>query len=62
MDSFGRQLLGAADVVDVIGIAAVDQDVARLEQGSSSAMVLSTTAAGTISQMARGFSSFVTNP
>ena len=29
---FGGELLGAADVVDVIGIAAVDEDVARFEK------------------------------
>ncbi len=33
VDALGRQFLGAADVVDVVGIAAVDQDVARLEMG-----------------------------
>ena len=33
VDALGRQLLGAADVVDVIGIAAVDQDIAALEMG-----------------------------
>jgi hypothetical protein len=27
----GRQLLRAADVIDVVGVAAVDEDVARLE-------------------------------
>ena len=32
VDFFGRQFLGAADVVDVIGIAAVDQDVAGFEK------------------------------
>src|SRR6516165_4022856 len=31
MDAFSRQLLRAPDVVDVVGIAAVDQDVARLQ-------------------------------
>ncbi len=56
VDALRRQLLGAPDVVDVVGVAAVDEDVARLEKcGSRSAMVLSTTAAGTISQTARGF-------
>src|SRR4029077_2040709 len=33
VDALRRQLLGAADVVDVIGIAAVDQDVAGVESG-----------------------------
>ena len=33
VDALGRQLLGAADVVDVVGVAAVDQDVAALEMG-----------------------------
>ena len=28
---FGCQLLGAANIIDVIGIAAVDEDVAALE-------------------------------
>ena len=31
VDALGRQLLRAADVVDVVGVAAVDQDVAGLE-------------------------------
>ena len=33
VDALGRQLLGPADVVDVIGVAAVDQDVAALQMG-----------------------------
>ena len=51
VDPLRRELLRAADVVDVVGVAAVDEDVAGLEAGSSSARVSSTTAAGTISQM-----------
>ena len=31
VDPFGCQFLGAPDVVDVVGIAAVDEDVARIE-------------------------------
>src|SRR5581483_11019893 len=31
MNSFRRELLGAANIVDVIGIAAVDQNVAGIE-------------------------------
>ena len=31
MDSLRRELLGAPNIVDVIGIAAIDQDVVRLE-------------------------------
>ena len=55
-----RQLLGAPDIVDVVGIAAVDQDVVGLESRQNDRRcVLSTTAAGTISQTARGFSSFL---
>ena len=60
VDALCGQFLGAANVVDVVGIAAVDKNVARLQQGQQSAMVLSTTAAGTISQTARGCSSFLT--
>ena len=61
VDALRREFLGAADVVDVVGVAAVDEDVARLEVAAArSAMVLSTTAAGTISQTARGFASFFT--
>ena len=33
MNSFWDELLGAANVVDVVGIAAVNQDVATLEMG-----------------------------
>ena len=33
MDLLRRQFLGAPDVIDVIGIAAVDEDVVRLEIG-----------------------------
>ena len=33
MDALGFEFLGAANIVDVIGIAAVDQDVAALEMG-----------------------------
>ena len=32
VDALGLQLLAAADVVDVVGVAAVDQDVALLQQ------------------------------
>ena len=42
-------------------IATVDQDVAFLEQRTRSWMLASTTAAGTINQMARGLLSFGTN-
>ncbi len=35
MDPSRRQLLGAPDIVDVIGIAAVDQDVVGLESGQN---------------------------
>ena len=52
---FGRQLLRAADVVDVVGIAAVDQDVAALEMRQQVGDGLVDHAAGTISQTARGF-------
>src|SRR6476646_2260686 len=31
VDVFGRELVGAPDVVDVVGVAAVDKDVAALE-------------------------------
>ena len=31
VDAFGGELLGAADVVDVVGVAAVDDDVADVE-------------------------------
>ena len=33
VDALRRELLGAADVVDVVGIAAVDEDVAGFEMG-----------------------------
>ena len=55
VDPLRREFLGAPDVVHVVGIAAVDEDVACLEMGRRSAIVLSTTAAGTINQTARGF-------
>ncbi len=60
VDSLCRKFLGAPDVIHVIGIAAVDEDVSGSRCGRSSAMVSSTAAAGTISQIARGFSSFAT--
>ena len=59
--SASGELLGAPDVVDVVRIPAVDQDVVCLEQRQRSWMLASTTAAGTISQMARGLLSFSTN-
>src|SRR5262249_57199823 len=34
VDPLGRELLCAADVVDVVGIAAIDEDVAALEMGN----------------------------
>ena len=58
VDALGAQRLGAAEVVDVVGVAAVDQDVARLEPAGESASVCSTTAAGTIIQATRGCLSF----
>ena len=61
VDSLGGEFLRAPDVVHVVGVAAVDEDVAASrDTAEQSAMVLSTTAAGTISQTARGFASFFT--
>ena len=61
MDFPAREFLGAANVVDVVGVAAVDEDVAGFRWGSKFGDGLqSTAAAGTISQMARGFSSLLT--
>ncbi len=61
VDPLRRQFFRAADIVHVIRIAAVDQNVAGSRWGSSSAIVSSTAAAGTMSQIARGFSSFAAN-
>ena len=33
MDSLGGELLGAANIVDIIRIAAIDHDVAPIEMG-----------------------------
>src|SRR5215831_15378540 len=33
VDAFGAQLLGPADVVDVIGVATIDEDVTAVEMG-----------------------------
>ena len=33
VDSLRREFLGAADIVDIVGVAAVDEDVSRLEIG-----------------------------
>ena len=50
-----RARCGAGDVVEVVRVAAVDEDVVRLEQRRElRRRVSSTTAAGTISQTARG--------
>ena len=59
-DAFGFKLAGAPDIVHVVGVAAVDDDVAGLKAGHKAAMVASTAAAGTISHTARGRSSFRT--
>ena len=49
------ELAGAADVVAVVGVAAVDDRVAGLERSASSLTVLSVISpAGTITQAARG--------
>ena len=60
---FSLQLGRVADVVVVVGVAAVDDHVAGLEhlgerRGSSSSVI---SPAGTITQTARGFSSFGAN-
>ena len=55
MDTLRREFLRAPNVVDVIRIAAVDEDVACLQMGQQIGDRLSTTAAGTINQMALGF-------
>ena len=60
VDALRCEFLAAPDVVDVIGIAAVDQDVLAVQVRQQVGDGLSTTAAGTISQTARGFSSFLT--
>ena len=33
VDALGRQFLGSADVIDVIGVAAIDQDIVAFEMG-----------------------------
>jgi len=38
LDLFRCEIPRAADIVHIVGVAAVDEDVARLEQGTSSAM------------------------
>ena len=59
VDAPWPQRLGAADVVDVVGVAAVDDDVARLERGRRGPPgSVSTTAAGTIIQATRGLLEF----
>src|SRR5207237_10043913 len=45
VDSLRREFLGAPDIVHVVGVAAIDKDVALLQRASRSAMVLFTTAA-----------------
>ncbi len=61
VNAFGLQLLGAPNIVDVIGVAAIDDDVALGMREASCSSVWSTTAAGTISQTARGGFSFWRN-
>ena len=58
VEALSAQCLGAAKIVHIVRIAAVDQDVARLEPAERSASVFSTTAAGTIIHATRGFLSF----
>ena len=60
MDPLGGEFLGPANVVDVIGIAAVDEDVVGFEQRREIVNASSTAAAGTISQIARGFAASTT--
>ena len=51
----GLQLFGAADVVVIVGVAAVDEDVARLQQRPQLPRSrVSTSAAGTMIHTARG--------
>jgi len=59
VDALGGEFLGAANVVDVIGVAAVDDDVADIELASEFVSVASTTPAGTMSHTARGLLSFL---
>jgi len=58
VNALAAQFLGAADVVDVIGVAPSMMMSPTSNLPTSSCSVESTTAAGTISQMARGFASF----
>ena len=52
---FGGELLGPVDVVAVVGVAAVDHDVARLHaRRELSITVAPAKAAGTMTQAARG--------
>ena len=61
VDALLGQRLGAADVVLVEGVAAVDDDVVRLEQRAERATVSSVIRpAGSITQTARGGSSSLT--
>jgi hypothetical protein len=55
MDLPRSEFFGSRDIVDGVGVAAVDQDVSRSRGGTSSAIVSATIAAGTINRSARGF-------
>jgi len=59
MDAFGLQLRGAANVIVVVGVTAIDDHVILFEKGINSSSMESTTAAGTIIQTARGAFSFL---
>ena len=61
VDALCGKLLRAADVVDVVGVAAIDQDVAGFEQRQQVGDRLVDDCRRTISQIARGLASFPTN-
>jgi hypothetical protein len=60
VDAFRGECLGATDVVDIVGITAVDEDVVGFQMRHDVSDRLVHTAAGTISHTVRGFSSLFT--
>ena len=59
VDAFGGEVFGAADVVDVVGVAAVDEDVAGFEMRGDLGDGVVDGRGGIISQMARGLMSLL---
>src|SRR5262245_27259779 len=60
VDALRDEFLRTPNIVHAIGVSPVDENVFRFKMGSRSAIIVSTAAAGTINQTARGFSSFFT--